>query len=215
MSFLDRSDAGNRLAEKLAKYRHDDVIILALPRGGVEVALPIALKLSAPLDLLVVRKLGVPGQPELAMGAVIDGDTPTIVRNEDVLRLLRISKETFERVVVRELAEIERRRRFYCGERSSLPVQGKVAVVVDDGIATGATLRAALARLKTAKPSRIVVAVPVAPKSVVEDLKLDVDEFVCLEALGRMGAINLHYHNFAQLSDAEVIEMLDAARTIE
>lgn len=212
MSFLNREDAGNRLAEALAKYRKDGVIILALPRGGVEVALPVARRLSAPVDLLLVRKIGVPSQPEVAMGAIIDGDHPAIFRNEDVLRYAFVSDETFQRVADRELAEIERRRKAYLADRPPLPVEGKIAIVVDDGIATGATLKAALMGLKKKKPSRIVVAVPVAPASVVEELTGEVDEFICLEALSSLGAISVHYEHFSQLSDADVIRFLDAAK---
>ena len=144
MSFRDRLDAGRQLAVALAKYRHDEATVLALPRGGVPVAAEVARALDAPLDLILVRKVGVPFQPELAMGAVVDGAQPVIVRNEDVIALTGISGEEFEAACQRELTEIERRRQRYLADRQRAPIAGRVAIVIDDGIATGATVRAAL-----------------------------------------------------------------------
>ena len=212
MSFIDRQNAGNRLADLLEKYRRDDVVVFALPRGGVEVALPIALRLSAPLDLLLVRKIGAPHQPEVAMGAIVDGDHPAIVRNEDVVRYAGVSETTFQELADQALKEIERRRHLYLAGRSPAPVAGKTAIVVDDGVATGATLKAALMGLKASKPARIVVAMPVAPVGFSAELQSDVDEFICLEELCPVGAVGAHYAHFDQLSDADVIRLLEAAK---
>lgn len=211
MSFTDRTDAGNRLAKALANYRGQDVVVLALPRGGVDVALPIARALEAPLDLLLVRKLGAPDQPEVAMGAIVDGRPPVTVRNEDVIRHAGISEAQFEAAALRELAEIERRRKVYSGSRPAAAISGRIAIVVDDGIATGATLRAALKGLKAMKPVKIVVGVPIAPAGLAKDLATEVDDLVCLEPLGSLGAISLHYRSFPQLDDRDVIAALEAA----
>ncbi|MGA8292376.1 MAG: phosphoribosyltransferase family protein, partial [Rhodoplanes sp.] len=143
MPFRNRADAGRRLAAALAGYKNERPVVLALPRGGVPVAAEIAAALNAPLDLVLVRKLGVPVQPELAMGAVVDGSAPIIVRNEDVIRLTGVSEEEVQAVCAEELAEIERRRQRYLGTRARVDPAGRVAIVVDDGIATGATTRAA------------------------------------------------------------------------
>lgn len=212
MSFIDRQDAGNRLADLLEKYKRNDVVVFALPRGGVEVALPIALRLAAPLDLLLVRKIGAPHQPEVAMGAIIDGDHPATVRNEDVVRYAGVSEATFQELADQGLKEIERRRRLYLAGRSPAPVAGKTGIIVDDGIATGATLKAAVLGLKARNPARIVIAVPVAPAGFSAELQSDVDEFVCLEDLSPVGAVGAHYAQFDQLSDADVIRCLDAAK---
>lgn len=211
MPFDDRTEAGNRLANALAQYRGKDVVVLALPRGGVDVALPIARYLGAPLDLLLVRKIGVPSQPEVAMGAVVDGRPPVTVRNEDVIRHAFISDAQFEAEALREFAEIERRRKVYSGSRPAAAIAGRIAIVVDDGIATGATLRAALKGLQAMKPQKIVVAVPIAPVGMAEDLEADVDDVVCLEPLNDLGAISVHYRHFPQLDDRDVIAALDAA----
>ena len=209
--FDDRQDAGDRLAARLEAYRQQNAIVLALQRGGVEVALPIALHLGAPLELLLVRKLGVPGYSEVAMGAIIDGDRPIVIRNEDVIRHLRISEATFNAAAKRELAEIERRRAVYYSGRPPISANGRIAIVVDDGIATGATVKAALESLRRKKPSKIVVAVPIAPTDFVEELKAEVDEIICLEPLGDLGAVGAHYLRFEQLSDDDVIALMAEA----
>ena len=163
MSFKDRSDAGRQLAAALAGYKDQQPVILALPRGGVPVAAEVAAALNAPLDLILVRKIGVPFQPELAMGAVVDGGTPIIVRNEDVIQLAAIDESDFKAVCDSELAEIDRRRQRYLGSRERAGVAGRTAIVIDDGIATGATTRAALRATRMRNPKRLVLAVPVAP----------------------------------------------------
>ncbi len=208
MSFRDRSEAGQRLAAALLKYQRQPVTVLALPRGGVPVAAKVAEALEAPLDLILVRKVGVPFQPELAMGAVVDGAKPLVVRNEDVISLTGISDEEFRAVCDREFAEIERRRKTYLAGRESAPVAGRVAIIVDDGIATGATTRAALQATRARNPRRLVLAVPVAPTSTLQDLREDADEIICLEDYADFGAIGVYYADFRQTSDSEVVALL-------
>lgn len=203
-SFKDRTDAGRRLAAALAHYKGQRPVILALPRGGVPVAAEIATRLEAPLDLVLVRKIGVPSQPELAMGAVVDGASPIVVRNEEVIGLVGIDESRFNAVRDRELAEIERRRQHYLGDRPRIDIAGRVAIVVDDGIATGATTRAALRSVAARKPSKLVLAVPVAPTDSVAALRREVDELVCLETHENFYAIGLYYEDFRQVSDDEV-----------
>jgi putative phosphoribosyl transferase len=204
MSFKDRSDAGRQLATALAGYKDQRPVILALPRGGVPVAAEIATKLEAPLDLVLVRKIGVPSQPELAMGAVVDGSSPIVVRNEEVIGLVGIDEKRFNAVRDRELAEIERRRQHYLGDRPRIDLAGRVAIVVDDGIATGMTTRAALRSVAARKPSKLVLAVPVAPTDSVAALRREVDDLVCLETHENFYAIGLYYADFRQVSDDEV-----------
>jgi putative phosphoribosyl transferase len=191
MSFRDRSDAGQRLAAALLKYRGQPVTVLALPRGGVPVAAKVADALQAPLDLILVRKVGVPLQPELAMGAVVDGAKPVVVRNEDVISLTGIGEEEFQAVCDREIAETERRRRAYIAGRERPPIAERVAIVIDDGIATGATMRAALQSTRARNPRRLVLAVPAAPTSTLQDLRDEADEIVCLEDYENFSAILL------------------------
>jgi putative phosphoribosyl transferase len=192
MIFRDRTDAGRKLAAALAGYAHKRPVVLALPRGGVVVAAEIAHALQAPLDLILVRKIGVPAQPELAMGAVVDGSTPIVVRNEDVIRMTGVSAAEFEATCRRELAEIERRRKRYLGDRAPLDVAGGTAIVVDDGIATGATTRAALRAVRARTPATLVLAVPVGPTDAHEDFD----------------AIGLFYEEFRQVTDREVTQIL-------
>ncbi len=208
MPFDNRTDAGRKLAAALAQYKDRDPVVLALPRGGVPVAAEIATALGAPLDLLLVRKIGVPVQPELAMGAVVDGARPLTVRNEDVIAIAGISDETFERVRDRELAEIERRHRRYLGDRRPAEVEGRTVIVVDDGIATGATTRAALRATRQRHPGRLVLAVPVAPTEAVEAMRAECDDVVCLESYADFGAIGFFYRDFRQLGDEDVIAIL-------
>ena len=176
MPFIDRTDAGRQLAEALASYKKKKPVVLALPRGGVPVAAKVAEALDAPLDLILVRKIGVPFQPELAMGAVVDGPTPLIVRNEDVITLAGVSENEFAAIRDRELSEIERRRKTYLGNRPHPELAARTVIVVDDGIATGATIRAALHAVRARKPSKLVLAVPVAPTDTLSRLKGESDE---------------------------------------
>jgi len=208
MPFKDRSDAGRKLAKALAQYKDQQPVILALPRGGVPVAAEVAAVLKAPLDLILVRKIGVPFQPELAMGAVVDGGTPLIVRNEDVIQLAGIHESEFKAVCDSEVAEIEHRRQRYLGNRERVDVGGHTAIVIDDGVATGATTRAALRATRMRNPKRLVLAVPVAPTDNIAELRNEADDVVCLEDHEFFGAIGVYYANFSQVSDEEVIEIL-------
>jgi len=204
MSFADRSDAGRKLAQALLRYKDQEPVILALLRGGVPVAAEVAAALDAPLDLILVRKIGVPAQPELAMGAVANGGAPLVVRNDDVIRMAGIEEAEFETIRERELAEIERRRRLYLGSRASVDVGGRVAIVIDDGIATGATTRAALRATRIRKPGKLVLAVPVAPTDTLAAMRQEADDVICLEDHEFFGAIGFYYADFRQLSDREV-----------
>jgi putative phosphoribosyl transferase len=208
MPFKDRSEAGSKLAAALARYKDQQPVILALPRGGVPVAAEVAAALKAPLDLVLVRKIGVPLQPELAMGAVVDGGKPTIVRNEDVIQLAGIDEAEFKAVCDIELAEIERRRERYLGGRGRENVAGRTAIAIDDGIAAGATTRAALRATRMRNPKKLVLAVPVAPTESLAAMREEADEVICLEDHECFGAIGLYYGDFQQISDEEVIEIL-------
>ena len=208
MPFRDRADAGRKLAAALAKYKTEKPIVFALPRGGVPVAAEVAAVLSAPLDLILVRKVGVPYQPELAMGAIVDGGAPITVRNEDVIRIAGIAEADFRAVCDRELAEIDRRRKLYLGDRPHPEVAGRVVIVIDDGIATGATTRAALRATRARNPKKLVLAVPVAPTSSLQELRSEADEVVCLEDYEPFGAIGFFYGDFRQVADEEVTATL-------
>lgn len=213
MPFVNRTEAGRRLAKALAAYERESPIVMALPRGGVPVATEVAQALHAPLDLVLVRKIGVPTQPELAMGAVVDGPAPVTIRNEDIIRLCGITEDEFAAVRTKELGEIERRRRLYMADRPHPDVTDKTVLVVDDGIATGATTRAALQALRLRKAGKIVLAVPVAPTDTLHNLRNDADTIVCLEDHLNFGAIGVYYADFRQLSDADVISLLDRSVT--
>ena len=206
--FRDRSDAGRRLAKALSSYKDSRPVVLALPRGGVPVAAEVAKVLEAPLDLILVRKIGVPTQPELAMGAVVDGAAPIVVRNEEVIELSGTTAAEFDAVCAEELAEIERRCLLYIGERARAEVAGQVVIVVDDGIATGATTRAALQAIRNRKPKELVLAVPVAPPETIMQLRKEVDNLICLETPELFGAIGYFYRDFRQVSDQEVLTIL-------
>jgi putative phosphoribosyl transferase len=214
MSFYNRSEAGRLLAARLLKYKGEDVVVFALPRGGVPVAAQIAAALNAPLDLVLVRKIGVPFQPELAMGAVADGGTPVTVRNDDVIAMAGVEENEFEAVRQRELLEIERRRERYFGARDRAEAQGRVAIVVDDGVATGATTRAALRAVRARRPKKLVLAAPVAPTDTLLSLRAEADETICLEAHKDFSAIGFFYADFRQIEDEEVIATLDRFRAM-
>jgi predicted phosphoribosyltransferase len=208
MVFIDRSEAGRQLAQALLPYRERRPVVLALPRGGVPVAAEVAAALDAPLDLVLVRKIGVPAQPELAMGAVVNGGAPIVVRNDDVIALAGVTEAEFNAIRDRELAEIERRRRLYLGSRSPAPVEGRVTIVIDDGVATGATTRAALRGTRLRGPAQLVLAVPVAATDTLASLRTEADEVVCLEDHISFGAIGFYYADFRQLSDQEVKDIM-------
>ena len=211
MIFNDRRDAGRQLAARLrASYagqgRH--VIVLGLPRGGVPVAYEVARALHAPLDVFVVRKLGVPGHEELAMGALASGGVRVL--NEEVLSYLGLDEKAIERVSRVEGAEIERRERLYRGDRPAPVIAGRTVIIVDDGLATGATMRAAVAALRRLGPARIVVAVPVGALETVAELEQQADELVCVTSPEPFWAVGTWYHDFSQTSDAEVRQLLAA-----
>lgn len=210
-TFADRSEAGAELAARLARMQLESPVILALPRGGVPVALEIVRRLGAPLDIVLVRKIGVPSHREVAAAAVVDGGDAEIVHNRDVMRAARLDDAKVRRLAATQLAEIERRRALYLGSRRRVPLEGRTLVVVDDGIATGATMRAAIAALERKHPRRLIVAVPVAAADVVGDLGLQVDDVVCLEVPDPFHAVGEHYEDFHQVGDAEVIAALAEA----
>ncbi len=210
--FKDRRDAGRRLAGPLLRYENERPIVVALPRGGVPVGYEVARALGAPLDIMVVRKLGAPGQPELGIGAVVDGDHPESVFNQEVVRLLDVSADYMRREIECQLDEIRRRQQAYRGGRPPLSVSGRTAVVVDDGLATGGSMRAAVRGIRRAGPRRLILAVPVAPPETVAALAGEVDDIVCLSTPSPFGAVGYFYDEFEQTDDAEVIELLESAR---
>jgi len=213
MAFANRSDAGRRLAERLVFLRGQDVVVLGLPRGGVPVAFEVARELHAPLDVIVVRKLGVPVQPELAMGAIGEGGVRVI--NDDVVRMAEVTGPELAAVETRERAELDRRARRFRGERPRVPLAGRTAVVVDDGIATGSTARAACRVARALGAARVVLAVPVAPPSVISELGREVDDLICLASPERLWAVGQWYRDFTQTSDEEVITLLQRAARLE
>jgi putative phosphoribosyl transferase len=206
--FADREDAGRQLAVELARFKQGRPLVLAIPRGGVPVGFEIAKALGAELDVVLVRKIGAPGQPELAIGAVVDGERPETVWNREILEALQLSEDSLSGDVARELNEIERRRRAYIGTRPRPAIGGRTAIVVDDGIATGATVRAALVAIRRSAPKRLVLAVPVAPPDTVESLRVEVDELVCLQTPELFWSISQFYQDFPQLTDAQVTDLL-------
>jgi putative phosphoribosyl transferase len=209
--FPDRRTAGRALAEVLAQKDLPAPVVLALPRGGVAVGVEIALALKAPLEVVLVRKIGVPLQPELAAAAVVDGAEPEIVTNEEVVELAGLSRDYIAVEAKRALAEIERRRHLYVQEHQRVALEGRTGILVDDGIATGASVRAALKAIRRKGPRGLILAVPVAPVEAVEELKGEVDEVVCLSTPKPFIAIGVHYLDFRQVSDAEVIALVAEA----
>jgi predicted phosphoribosyltransferase len=204
----DREQAGQLLAERLAKYANrDDVLILALPRGGVPIAHEIAKRLQAPMDIFVVRKLGVPGFEELAMGAIATGGAEYL--DENIVRSFGISREVIEEVVEAERAEMARRDRAYRGARGPIEVRGRVVILVDDGIATGSTIRVAIAALRRLGPARVIVAAGVAPASTAKMLAAEADEFVALLTPENFRAVGQFYESFPQLTDDDVRTVID------
>jgi putative phosphoribosyl transferase len=210
MFLSDRSDAGEKLAEALRAYAdRPDVLVLGLPRGGVPVAYEVARALHAPLDVFLVRKLGVPGYEELAMGAIASGGVRVL--NDDVVRALGIPEEEIEAVVALEQQELDRRARDYRDDRPPPDVRGKTVILIDDGLATGATMKAAVAALRQLRPNRIVVAVPVAAADTCRELGAEVDEVVCLSTPEPFHAVGLWYEQFSQTTDEEVHDLLERA----
>jgi predicted phosphoribosyltransferase len=208
MLFQDRRDAGRRLAKALGTLKGQACVVLALPRGGVPVAAEVADFLRAPLDLLLVRKIGAPKHPELAIGSIVDGGTPIIVRDSELIGLTGTSSKAFDEICARELMEIERRRQSYMGTRKPVPLAGKIAIVIDDGLATGNTMRAALHAARLRAPRKLIMAVPVAPGNVFENFRGEADNIVCLATPEPFGAVGHFYGNFEPTTDGEVIRLM-------
>lgn len=205
--FNDRSDAGVQLASRLEEYKdRKGVLVLALPRGGVVTGYEIARHLNAPLDIIIVRKVGFPGQPELGIGAV--SETGTVVLNKLIISTYGVPKDYIEREISRQKEEISRRVKLYRKGKSPPDFEGKTAILVDDGVATGATMKAAITTLREEKLNRLIVALPVAPPSVADELEQMVDEFICIETPFDFMAVGAHYRDFTQVSDEEVVELL-------
>jgi putative phosphoribosyl transferase len=210
MLFRDRKQAGQYLAGKLLKYAgRPDVLVLGLPRGGVPVAFEIATALNAPLDVFVVRKLGVPGHEELAMGALASGGLRVL--NDDVVRGLQIPYRVIDSVIAKERQELERRERLYRGERPALNIRGRTVILVDDGLATGSTMRAAIAALRLQRPARIIVAVPVGAPETCAEFQEEADEAICGVMPEPFYAVGAYYRDFSQTTDAEVRNLLGQA----
>jgi putative phosphoribosyl transferase len=208
--FRDRTDAGRQLAAKLMDYANrPDVLVLALPRGGVPVAFEVAQALDAPLDVFLVRKLGLPGHEELAMGAIASGGV--VVRNSEVVDMLRIPDHVIDAVAVQEQRELERREQAYRDDRSAPNVRGKTVILVDDGLATGSSMRAAAAALREQDPARIVVAVPTAAPKTCDEVRNEVDEIICAITPEPFYAVGLWYEDFSQTTDDEVRALLARA----
>jgi predicted phosphoribosyltransferase len=209
--FQDRTDAGKQLAARMRRYANrPDVLVLALPRGGVPVAYEVAEQLGAPLDIFLVRKLGVPGHEELAMGAIASGDVRVI--NEEVVRYLRIPEAVIDAVAEYEQEELERREHAYRGDRPPPDVKGRIAILIDDGLATGSTMRAAAAALRKQDPARIVIAVPVSSTETCNEFRSEVDEIVCAVTPEPFRGVGMWYKDFSQTTDQEVRDLLERAR---
>jgi putative phosphoribosyl transferase len=215
MSFFnDRTDAGKRLSERLFEYANrEDVLILALPRGGVPVAFEVAKELNLKMDIFIVRKLGVPGNEELAMGAIASGNIRVL--NEDVIRSFRIPQKAIDEATANELGELERRERIYRKNRPVPKISGSTVILIDDGLATGATMRAAVAAVKTKNPAKVIIAVPVAAPDTCSDFGSEVDEVMCVATPEPFYGVGAWYEDFSQTTDKEVCDLLDRATKIK
>ena len=213
--YTNREAAGQMLARRLRSYAHTNAVVLGIPRGGVPVAKEVADALDAPLDVIVVRKLGAPGQPELGIGAVVDGDHPRAIFSQDIIEYLGVSDEYIEAEIARQLKEVNRRETAYRGGRAKVPINGKTVIVVDDGIATGSSVRAALRGVRRQKPKRLILAIPVAPAESIEALRSDADEIVCLETPEDFFAVGQFYRDFRQVSDDQVKAILSKEQPAE
>lgn len=211
MRFLNRSAAGRALAEKLKDYRTRNPVVLALPRGGVPVGYEIARALEAPLDIVLVRKIGMPFQPELALGAVVDGAQPETVFNQEIRDAIGIPESFIAEATATQLKEIERRRRLYLGGRAPLDIEGRTVILADDGIATGATMQAALQATRRRRPAAVVVAVPVGPPDTIARLKAEADAVICIHVPPAMDGVGQFYEDFTQVDDAAVVGLLAKA----
>lgn len=209
--FIDRTQAGEELAKVLVEKNYKDPLVLAMPRGGLPVAVQVARALKAPLDLVMVKKIGMPGNPEFAIAAIVDGEKPHLVINEGVLGSRSVSKADIDAMAKEKLAEIERRKIEY-GAGEPISAEGRTAIIVDDGIATGASVKAAIEAMKARNAARIIVAIPVAPPSSVKELSAKVDEVVCLSQPEMFFAVGAHYSDFRQVSDEQVKDMMKEFR---
>lgn len=208
MIFNDRIDAGKQLAKRLLHYK-DNAVVVAIPRGGIVTGKQIADELNAELDIVIPRKIGAPGNPELAIGAIAGKEG--VLLNMEIINELRVSDEYIKKVILEERKEIERRESSYRQGKRKIRLEGKNCILVDDGLATGFTARAAIAELKTNKPSRIILAIPVAPKQTIKDLEKEVDEIACVHVPDFFFAISQFYYNFEQVSDHEVVSILGSS----
>lgn len=208
MRFQNRRDAGRQLADRLPKIDPENAVVIALPRGGVPVGAVIAERLGIPLDVILVRKVGAPMQPELAVAAVTDGEEMQVTVNEDIKAELGLTDADVEELARKQLPEIERRREAYYGARKPTPLAGKTVIVVDDGVATGATANSALRLIRKQEPARLILALPVAPADTIRRLEQHADEVVCLSTPTPFFAVGAHYADFSQVEDAEVIDIL-------
>lgn len=209
--FRDRSEAGRMLATEIAALAPRDPIVLALPRGGVPVALEVAQALGARLDLLIVRKVGAPGNPELAVAAIVDGDPPEVVLNREIIEAYGLRDDELAALIARERPELERRRAVYRGNRHPLSVTGKTVIVVDDGAATGTTMKVAARAIRRRSPAELILALPVASPDAVSDLSQEANRVVCLSQPPHFRALGFHYREFPQLDDAEVCDLMSKA----
>lgn len=209
--YRDRRDAGRQLAQQLLRLKDQAPVVLALPRGGVPVAFEVASLLHAPLDLVIVRKIGLPGHEELGIGALVDGDKPIVVMNEPMVAQLRPDPQRVEAEIASQLAEAKRRRETYLSGRAHVDLAGRTVIMIDDGIATGGTVQAALRGVRRAGPERLILAVPVAPQDSLDALATECDAIVCPYVPAWFGAVGAHYQDFGQTSDEEVMRLLDQA----
>ena len=215
MIFKNRREAGKLLGEKLLKYKHNKIektVVIGLLRGGIPVAYEIAKALNAPLDVALVRKIGAPDQEELAIGAIVDGKNPKVYLNKPLISQINISKDYIDRVKEIKLEEIRKREKIYRKGRERIDVHGKIAIVVDDGIATGASIRVVIEALKEEKPKKIIIAVPVIPKDTLNQLRNIVDDIIVLDAPEEFYAVGEFYENFSQTTDEEVILLLQKSK---
>lgn len=209
--FADRQQAGRELGAELATLKLPDPVVLALPRGGVPVGADIAAALNSPLDIVIVRKVGAPGNPELAVAAIVDGDPPDIVLNREIVEAYGLGNSDLAALIKLERPELERRRVVYRGDRHPVSVEGKTVILVDDGAATGTTMKVAVRALRRRSPREIVIALPVAPRDTLGELALEADRVICLSQPMHFHALGYHYRSFPQLSDAEVVAALQEA----
>jgi predicted phosphoribosyltransferase len=217
--FPNRREAGRRLALALKSVKEERPVVLALPRGGVPVAFEVATALRAPLDVILVRKIGAPGHPELGLGAIVEGNAPNapqVLLNDELVRMVKPDPAYLEAEKARQMAEIERQRRLYRRGRPLVDIEGRTVIVIDDGIATGGTVKAVLRAIAAARPARRILAVPVAPEDSLAQLAPEADRIVCLATPDPFFAVGAHYHDFSQTTDEEVVELLHrAARVLE